>query len=598
MVAKLEDVTGKAFDFIIVGGGTSGLCIAARLTEDPAVSVLVLEAGNANLNDPFLLRPASWGSHFGIPAYDWAFKTTPQKHCNNNEFIWNRGKGLGGSSGINFMCWTKPPAEEINDIERLGNPGWNWENYEAYCHKTETCVYPTPEIVTKHGLRIEGWHKGSTGPLTTAFPTKINAAELQIQKTLLNLGLPIAKNPLGGDPTGVFFGTNTIDPKTSTRTYAVTAYYDPNVNRPNLSVLVQASVHKLETATDSNGLVVATGVEFAYGNRTYTVNAKKEVVLCAGGLKSSQLLELSGIGNPTLLKSLDIPVVLPLPTVGENVQEHCFIGISWEIREDVTFDTIDILRDPKAMAEQIELHAKGEGLYTLGMVGFTFVPLQMLSKRADEIHEAAKEKIENNASKYSPQLREQYKIQLERLEKGAPGCEFISFPGFLSRPNPPKPGKRYLTILALMNHFFSRGTIHVKAKDPEEDPEFDPHYLEEEIDLQTFVETVKFARGLGKTVPFKDLVVDEVNPGPEVTTDEEIADWLKSYMTTTYHTIGACSMLPQDKGGVVDPKLKVYGTSNIRVADLSVVPLHFASHTQATTYVIGEQAANIIKGAI
>ncbi|TFK47587.1 alcohol oxidase [Heliocybe sulcata] len=576
MATKLEDVPGKTFDFIVIGGGTSGLTLAARLSEDPAVSVLVLEAGKANIDDPFLRN------HFGNPTYDWAFKTA------------FRGKGLGGSSGINFLCWTKPPAAEIDDIERLGNPGWNWKNYETYSHRTETCIYPTPEIVTKHGLKIEGWKNGTTGPLLTSFPAKINAAELKIQQTLLNVGLPAAKKP----PCGVFFSTNTVDPKTSTRTYATTAFYLPNVDRPNFSVLVEATVNRLITTNNGDGLVVATGVEFKHNGQRYTVQAGKEVVLCAGGLKSSQILELSGFGNPSLLESLDIPVVLPLPALGENVQEHCFTGVTWELREDVTYDTIDILRDPKGAAEHLELHAKNEGIYTLGMVGFSFVPLTMLSKRADAIYKAAKEKIEKNASKYPPGLLEQYRIQLERLDRGAPGCEFISFPGFLSRPNPPQPGKRYLTILVLQNHFFSRGTIHVKSKNPDDDPAFDPHYFEEEIDRLTFVECVKFARNLSKTAPFKDLVVQEVNPGPEITADEEIEDWLKSYMMTTYHTIGSCSMLPKDKGGVVDPKLKVYGTSNIRVADLSVLPLHFASHTQSTAYALGEQAADIIKGVI
>ncbi|EPQ53452.1 alcohol oxidase [Gloeophyllum trabeum ATCC 11539] len=598
MVANIEDVADKSFDYIVIGGGTSGLCVAARLSEDPTVSVLVLEAGNANLDDPLLLRPASYGSHFENPAYDWAFKTTPQKYCNGTQFTWNRGKGLGGSSAINFLCWTKPPAAEIDDIERLGNPGWNWKNYETFSHRTETCIYPSEEVIKKHGLRIEDWKNGTEGPLLTSFPAKINAAELDIQQTLINRGLPLAKKPLGGDPLGVFFGTNTVDPKTSTRTYATTAFYLPNVNRPNFTVLVQAPVNRLLTTKDSNGLVIAVGVEFRHNGRDYSVRPNKEVVLCAGGLKSSQILELSGFGNPQLLKSLDIPVVLPLSTIGENVQEHIFTGVTWELREDASFDTLDVLRDPKIAAEHVELHAKGEGLFTMGLCGFAFVPLQMLSKRADDIHKAARDKIEKNAAKYPSGLLEQYRIQLERLERGAPGCEYITFPGFLSQPNPPKPGKKYLTMLVLTNHLFSRGTIHVKSKNPEDDPEFDPHYFEEEIDRDTFVEIVKFAKGLAQTAPFKDLVAQEVNPGPEVTTDEQIADWLKSYMTTTYHTIGSCSMLPKDKGGVVDSKLKVYGTTNVRVADLSVIPLHFAAHPQATAYAIGEQAADIIKGVL
>ncbi|TFK47573.1 alcohol oxidase [Heliocybe sulcata] len=596
MTTKIEDVTGKSFDYVIIGGGTGGLCVAARLTDDPAVSVLVLEAGGANIDDPVLLRPASYGAQFEIPEYDWAFKTIPQKYANGTQYAWSRGKGLGGSSGINFLCWTKPPADEIDDWERLGNPGWNWKNYQKYALRTETCIYPAEEIVTKHGLKIKGWNNGTSGPLLTSFPAKISAAELEVQQTLINRGIPLAPKPLDGDCRGVFFGTNTVDPKTSTRTYATTAFFLPNLHRKNLHVLVQARVNKLETTKGKDGLVTATGVEFSQNGQNYYVHAKKEVVVAAGGLKTPQVLELSGIGQPALLKKLEIPLVLDMPTVGENIQEHCFIGTTWELRDDVSFETLDVLRDPKVASEHIELHKAAQGLFTMGMVGFCFVPLQMLSKRADEIHKAAKEKIRKNLDKYPVGLQEQYNIQLERLDRLSPGCEMIHFPGFLSRPNPPKEGKKYITVLSLMNHWFSRGTIHATTKDPSKDPEFDPHYFEQEIDLQTFIEAVRFARDLPKTEPFKSMVVKEVNPGPEVVSDKQIGDWIKANMSTTYHTAGACSMLPKEKGGVVDPKLKVYGTSNIRIADLSVVPLHFASHTQATAYAIAEQAADIMKG--
>lgn len=595
-IAQLQDVTGRTFDYIVVGGGTSGLCIAARLTEDPNVNVLVLEAGKPNINDPLLLRPASYAAQFDNPDYDWSFKTAPQKYANGTEYPWARGKGLGGSSGINFMCWTKPPADEIDDWARLGNPGWNWENYQKYSHRTEKCVYPSEEVITKHGLKVEGWRNGTDGPLLTAFPAKISAAELDVQQTLINRGIPLAPKPLDGDCRGVFFGTNTVDPKTSTRSYATTAFFLPNKDRKNFLVLVEARVNRLVTEKDKDGLVTASGVEFSVNGQNYYVHPKKEVIVAAGGLKTPQLLELSGMGNPKLLQQLGIPLVLDLPGVGENVQEHCFIGTTWELRDDVSFETLDVLRDPKVAAEHLELHKAAQGLFTMGMVGFCFVPLQMLSKRAEEIHKKAREKILKNEDKYPPGLLAQYRIQLERLERQSPGCEMIHFPGFLSRPNPPKEGKKYITMLSLMNHFFSRGTIHSKSRDPAEDPEFDPHYFEEDIDLETFIEAVKFARDLPKTEPFKSLVVQEVNPGPEVQTDKQIGDWIKANMSTTYHTAGACSMLPKVHGGVVDPKLKVYGTSNIRVADISVIPLHFASHTQATVYAIGEQAADIIKG--
>ncbi|KZT28136.1 GMC oxidoreductase [Neolentinus lepideus HHB14362 ss-1] len=601
MPAKLEEVADRSFDFVIVGGGTAGLCLAARLTEDPDVSVCVLEAGAANLNDPNLLRPASFGTHFGQPHYDWCFRTKAQKHCNGTQFLWQRGKGLGGSSGINFLCWSKPPKEDIDDIERLGNPGWNWENYQKYSHRTEKFVYPTPEFEKSNKMDLNHWRSGNEGPLLTAFPAKIPKAELEVQQTLLNLGLSVAHDPLGGDPHGVFFTPSTVDPKTHTRTYATTAFYLPNTHRPNLTVLVHAQGNRIIMDSEKpEHLARATGVEFECEERICVVNAKREVILCAGALKSPQLLELSGIGQTEVLEKIGVNPVVEISGVGENVQEHVFAGIVYELKDDAAFETLDILRDPKIAAQHIELHAVGQGVYTTGIVGFAFAPLSAYSRSAAEnLYSAMKDKVDRETARYGkPGLKEMIDIQLERLERGAPSCEIISFPGFLGFPAPPKPGKKYISILVAMNHNFSRGTIHSTTRDPREDPEFDPHYFEEDIDFQTFLETVKFVRTkLGKTAPFCDMIAGELNPGPEVETDEDIADWLKSFMMTTYHTVGSCSMLPKDKGGVVDPDLKVYGTHNIRVVDLSIVPLHIAAHTQATAYAIAEKAADILKAA-
>ncbi|KDQ60229.1 GMC oxidoreductase [Jaapia argillacea MUCL 33604] len=602
--AKLEDVADKSFDYVIVGGGTAGLCLAARLTEDPSISVVVLESGDANLNDPALLRPASYGAHFGNENYDWAFKTTAQVHCKGNQFLWQRGKGLGGSSAINFLCWTKPPADEIDDWERLGNPGWNWENYDKFSKRTEKFVYPTPEIQAKHNLKLSDWRCGSEGTLLTAFPAKIPAAELDLQQTLIKLGIPVAEAPLDGSPQGVYFAPNTLDPKTATRTYATTAFYLPNASRSNLNILVRAHASKLITSKSLGGSVTASGVQFFYGKKECVVKAKKEVLLCAGALKSPQILELSGIGSQSLLQRLRIPSEIDLPGVGENIQEHVFTGITFELKDDASFETLDILRDPKVATEHLELHAagKGEGLFNMGIIGFAFASLNLLSDSASSIHHAAQILYSQKGqpkNAVEEGIKEQWKIQVERLEKGGPGCELISFPGFLSYPNPPQEGKKYISVLVAMNHFFSRGTIHSISKDAKIDPAFDPHYFEEEIDLKTFIESVKFVRNkVANTAPFKNLIVQEVNPGPAVESDEQIGDWLKKYMTTTYHTAGSCSMLPREKGGVVDPRLKVYGTSNVRVVDMSIVPLHFAAHTQATAYAIAEQAADIIQGKL
>ncbi|KAH7915955.1 hypothetical protein BJ138DRAFT_1169640 [Hygrophoropsis aurantiaca] len=595
--AEVEKIISQTFDIVIIGGGTAGLCLASRLSEDPKTSVLVLEAGQANLDDPAILIPAQYAAHLGQKAYDWNFTTTPQQYSNQTQFPWSRGKGLGGSSGINFLCWTKPPQEEIDDWERLGNPGWNWERYQKYLLQIEGYTSPSPKSTAAHGLNFDDWKIGKDGPLKLSHPATITLPELKAYQTWFNLGIPKAPAPVSGNPKGAYFTPKTIDSTTFTRSYSATAFYLPNAHRPNLHVLLAANASRIITTPGSE--LRATGVEFFHSGRTYTVNANKEVILCAGALKSPQLLELSGIGRKNVLDSLHIPVQLELPGVGENVQEHMFGGVTFELAEGVDDVTMDILRDPAGRAEHLKLHEKGEGAFTLGITGFAFTSLASISDRAQSIYEAAREKIKANWNSYSPGLQDQYKIQLERLENASP-CEIILVPGFLSFPNPPAPGKKYITILFALNHNFSRGTIHATSSNPEVDPALDPHYFEEDVDLQTFVELVKFIRKMAQTAPFSEAIASPVdlNPGPSVSSDEQIGEFLKKYSGTTFHTIGSLSMLPREKGGVVDNRLKVYGTSNIRVADLSVVPLHFAAHTMTTAYSIAEQAADIIKGKI
>ncbi|CDO76652.1 GMC oxidoreductase [Trametes cinnabarina] len=614
MAATIDDVKDKSFDYIICGGGTAGLTLGARLTEDPNTTVLVLEAGAANIGDMNILRPASYGSHFGKVEYSWNHETIKQVSTGNVTHSWQRGKGLGGSSAINFLCWIKPSAKEIDgntiaeplhghiltrfiDFERLGNPGWNWNNYEKYIRRTERFTPPSEEVQRALNMNFDNWSLGTDGPLEIAYPSSIDEGELKVQQTLRNAGIPQAPRPMNGETAGTYFAPCTYDLKTHTRSYAATAFYLPNKDRPNFTVLVSAQVNRVIPSSDDDGESDFTAelVEFEYEGQVYTVHAKKEVILCAGALKTPQLLELSGIGNSTVLRKVGLPTKVDLPGVGRNVQEHVLVAVSFELKDDVKFETLDVLADPETLEKHLDLHSKGSGLFTTGIIGFSFATLSQISPKADEIIKAAEDKVMKNANNYPPGLLEQHKLLLDRLRNSA-GCEFISFPGMCSRPNPPKQGKRYISFYVALNHPFTRGCIHAASKDPAVEPEMDPRYFAEEVDLLVWVEMVKFARSLRNISPLKEMTTEELNPGPGVRTDEEIAAWIKSVMTTTWHTAGSCSMLPQALGGVVDPELKVYGTDNLRVVDLSVVPLHFAAHTQSTAYAIAEQAADIIRG--
>ncbi|KAK0219879.1 hypothetical protein IW262DRAFT_1460990 [Armillaria fumosa] len=591
LFVEISDVDRKTFDYVVVGGGTTGLVLAARLSENASVSVLVLEAGEANLDDSLIMRPGQYGHTFGKPRYGWTFKTVPQKFANGKECFWARGKGLGGSSAMNFGIWSKPPREDINDWERLGNHGWNWETYEKYCNKAAS--YVPLESFAQCGTTWQD--PRGIGPLKITHPKIVPDVDVKLQEAFVNLGIPLASAPDRGEPSGAHVALNTVDPEMHTRTYSTTAYLQPNISRPNLLVLTNAYACRVITNTEA-ALLTATGVEFSYGeeNVVHVAHASKEVILCAGALKSPQILELSGIGRPEVLSNIGISVKLPLD--GQKICVQPELKLHKELKDDVPDKTFDMLRDPEQAKEQAELFTKGEGVSMMGIVNLTFAPLHSVSPRAAELIDNEKYIIEENikARNYSPGLVDQYRLMLERLDRKEPGWEFLGMPVHLSSLQPSEPGKKYYSILPISNYTFSRGTIHVKSDDPMVDPIFDPHYLEHDIDLQGLVDMVKYTRKLCDTAPFKDFLAAEVVPGPEVQTDEEIITWLKKAISTVFHVAGSLSMLPREKGGVVDPELKVYGTTNIRVADLSVVPLHFSAHPQATVYIIGEMGTYLI----
>ncbi|KAJ7590009.1 hypothetical protein C8J56DRAFT_936647 [Mycena floridula] len=596
----LHDATSNIFDYILVGAGTAGLTLAARLTEDSATTVLVLEAGESHLGDPVVDIPVAGLAQLHDPKYDWLHKTVPQTNANNRQLNWNRGKGLGGSSAMNMMLWNVPPAVDIDNWEKLGNPGWNFKNYQKYHNKARGLKSGpplSPDISTITG-------DIGTGPLKTSYSTDIQDSTVIFQKTLHQLGLSKATDPDNGDPIGAYFGLSSLDPATHRRSYSANAYYSPNASRPNLSVLLTAHANRVITETHGDNLT-ATGVEFRHGSEeiVHVAQARKQVILCAGALKSPQILELSGIGRPEVLGSLGIPVKVALDGVGENVQEHTMFQTLYVIKDDSKELTTDMLRDPVKRAEAAAAYPQGKGLFNTGYLhSLAFVPLDSLSSRADEIHQGAKEFIrkEVDSGKYSPGLSEQYALQLERLESPETngGCEVLLYSGFTGPRVTYSEEKKYASVVVIHNHPFSRGSIHAVSNDPRQDPAFDPQYFEHDVDLETSLEMVKFARKMGHTKPWSDILESGETLNPPVTQqhDADLLDWMRDSVMTTWHTVGSLSMLPRDKGGVVDSHLKVYGTTNIRVADLSIVPLHFSGHSQATAYVVGEIAGDIVKG--
>ncbi|KAF8812930.1 FAD/NAD(P)-binding domain-containing protein [Phlegmacium glaucopus] len=281
-IVEATDVSSKSFNFVIIGGGTAGLTLAARLSEIPSVTVLVLEAGQKNFGDPEILTPGRVNKYLGDPKYDWSFMTTKQEHANDRQISFNRGKGLGGSSAVNFYVWMKPPAADVDAFEALGNPGWNWAAFDKYLKKAESFHVPTKEQTDVYSYTYDLDARGTSGPIQTTIPPHFYAVDKLVMESLVNKGLKANKNPHGGDNTGTWIASSNVDPKTWTRSYATTAYLQPNLARPNLTVVTDALVSRI-LFTDVVGQdLTAYGVEFIHNDHVYTVKANKEVILCAG----------------------------------------------------------------------------------------------------------------------------------------------------------------------------------------------------------------------------------------------------------------------------------------------------------------------------
>ncbi|KAI0283502.1 alcohol oxidase [Russula brevipes] len=602
MLATIDQVSDKSFDYIIIG-----LVVATRLSEDPSVSVLVLEAGPPNLNDPAILIPGTYETLLGNGQYDWGFSTVPQVNANGRSIYWPRGKGLGGSSLINFFQFHRPSATDIDAFEKLGNKGWNWETLKKYCTKVEQFHLPEMKDDT---MRFDTREHGLEGPLEVGYPTLLSGYEKPFVEAIQSLGINLASEPFAGDTTGIWSTPLTISPRTRTRSYSANVYYKPHASRNNLTVLTSAHVARVSLEKLASGGAMAKSVSFLHEGNEYLALVKREVIVSAGTVMSPQILELSGIGDADVLRKAGVEVVVDLPGVGNNVQEHYYVGVSYQVKEELesNYLTFDCLRDPDELRKQTELYHSGEkGIFDIKSSLMTFVPLSAISPDAQTLQEKylASIRARIDIGDCPPGLQKQYKLQLEHIEAQIPSHEMTVMQsiGFAVAP---EPKRKYVTFMSMLNHPFSRGSIHINSSDPLKRPVIDPHAFEEEYDIRSFVESVKFTRRLVQQEPLKSILKgmssvyleEERFPGPSVQTDEEIMNFLKDYASTTFHTIGSCSMLPKEDGGVVDSKLKVYGTTNVRVMDISIIPLHIAAHTQAIAYAIGELGADIIEGLV
>ncbi|KAH8649870.1 hypothetical protein BX600DRAFT_387997 [Xylariales sp. PMI_506] len=603
----------EPFDYIVVGGGTAGLVVASRLSEDVNMRVLVVEAGPDTTGDPLVLTPGLVAAQYGQDKYDWNFLSTPQPHLHNRCINNARGRQLGGSSALNFMMVMYPSRTSINAWAELGNEGWSFDELAPYYRKSSTVHSPSAAASEITGL--DKYHDDSlsgAGPLHISFgegyTTTVNGAWME---TFSELGLKMATDPRLGESAGAFQNPASIDPTGHTRSYAASAYLGPEVRaRANLVVVTDTVVKKVLTRKENDSEdVVAIGVVIQGpqdGEREVT--ARREVILAAGAFQTPQLLELSGIGDARLLESHGIPVVLDNPNVGENARDHAIVCQSFEVKDGIPSG--DILRDPNVLNAVIQLYndpsTPGAGPLGQSTISVAYAPL---ADKDGPLSAGAKKSL--LAAYPPPPGAKPFELrQREIMEKhiDQPSSQYLLFPfqtTITEKPScmaeiitPSRP-ENYLTIMTILNNPLSRGSVHIASADVAQKPLWDPKFMSEPLDLECLARNVQFVERIIETEPFKSVLKPGGKRSPQIIADgddlENAREVVRQAQISVFHVCGTAPMMPRDQGGVVSERLVVHGTKNLRVVDASIFPLQIVGNIQSTVYAVAEKAADLIK---
>ncbi|KAJ6206013.1 hypothetical protein PSV09DRAFT_2376419 [Bipolaris maydis] len=585
-----RSVQSNQYDFVIVGGGPSGLVLADRLTGDPKITVLVIEAGSFDQGEDGVRVPGAWN-----PApYVWPdLVTEPLTALNNRTEQVVVGKVVGGGTTINAMNILRATKADYSAWVSLGNKGWGWNDMLPFFKKGENFNPPDPVFAAASNISWDDSVRGRGGPLQYGYANYNYPGSGQWWSAARSAGMEPIRDPSSGVNVGLFWVPTALDPKTQTRCSARVARYDRVSTRSNYHILVEHQVAKILF----NG-TRAIGVQYrgSPGQNKSTVLASKEIIVAAGAIHTPQILQLSGVGPEPVLQSLGIPIVASLPGVGTNFQDHASINVRYNFSNLITPNAGSIISNAMFAIKQRKLYEShqpsaftvvrglGSTFGTLSFKDLTEVKASVISDARKR--DAAASLPANEDSTVVAGYQAQRNILIQQLENPDMAVSVTAWDTFSS-------------VMVAVLKPFSRGKITIQSTDVRKEPKLDFSTATDPSDLPIFIATLRKLRQIMSAPDMAAMGVIEAGPlEPHIQSDEEFETMLRSSLSvSSAHQCCSAPMMPRELGGVVDAEHKVYGVTGLRIADVSTFPMAVSGGPTANVYAVAEKVADAVKKA-